>query len=59
MKAESWIFGITALFVAVVAPAYWFLTEDWTGTSALVSIDKARSLISFEPEYSVECLGQP
>ena len=25
MKAEAWVFGITALFVAVVAPAYWFL----------------------------------
>src|SRR6478735_3659578 len=36
MKAESWVFGITAIFVAVVAPAYWFLTEDPTGTSALV-----------------------
>ncbi|GAA5137274.1 cytochrome c oxidase subunit 4 [Alloalcanivorax gelatiniphagus] len=36
MKAEAWIFGITALFVAVVTPAYWFLAGDWTGTSALV-----------------------
>ena len=36
MKAEAWVFGITALFVAVVAPAYWFLSEDPTGTSALV-----------------------
>ena len=36
MKAEAWVFGITAIFVAVVAPAYWFLSEDPTGTSALV-----------------------
>ena len=36
MKAEAWIFGVTALFVAVVTPAYWFLAGDWTGTSALV-----------------------
>ena len=36
MKAEAWIFGITTVFVAVVAPGYWFLSEDWTGTSALV-----------------------
>ena len=36
MKAETWVFGITAIFVGVVAPAYWFLTEDPTGTSALV-----------------------
>ena len=36
MKAEAWIFGITTVFVAVVAPGYWFLSGDWTGTSALV-----------------------
>jgi hypothetical protein len=36
MKAEAWVFGATALFVAVVTPAYWFLAHDWTGTSALV-----------------------
>ena len=38
MKAEAWIFGITTVFVAVVAPAYWFLAEDPTGTSALVQM---------------------
>ncbi|MGL5808573.1 MAG: cytochrome c oxidase subunit 4 [Nocardioides sp.] len=36
MRVEAWIFGITAIFVAVVTPAYWLLAEDWTGTSALV-----------------------
>ena len=36
MKAEAWVFGITTAFVAVVAPAYWFLAGDPTGTSALV-----------------------
>ncbi len=35
MKAEAWIFGITAAFLVVVTPAYWFITGDWTGTSAL------------------------
>lgn len=35
MKAEAWIFGICALFFLVVAPAYWLITYDWTGTSAL------------------------
>jgi len=35
MKAEAWIFGITTVFVAVVAPGYWFLSGDWTGTSAI------------------------
>ena len=36
MKAESWIFGITAAVRRGGGPAYWFLTEDPTGTSALV-----------------------
>src|SRR5215203_3089332 len=36
MKAEAWVFGTSAIFVAVVAPGYWFLSEDPTGTSALV-----------------------
>jgi hypothetical protein len=35
MKAETWIFAITASFFALVSPAYWFITGDWTGTSAL------------------------
>jgi len=35
MKVEAWIFGITTIFLALVTPAYWFLTEDWTGSSAL------------------------
>lgn len=33
--------------------------SDLSGSSALVSIDKARALIGFEPEYSIEKLGQP
>ena len=36
MKAEAWIFGITTAFFVLVSPAYWFLSYDWTGTSALV-----------------------
>ena len=48
MKNEAWMFGITTVFLALVAPAYWLLTAsdgnanvggnggDWTGTSALV-----------------------
>ena len=35
MKAEAWIFIITTAFFTLVTPAYWFLTYDWTGTSAL------------------------
>lgn len=35
MKAEAWIFGICAIFFVLVAPAYWLITEDWTGTTVL------------------------
>ena len=35
MKAEAWVFGITTAFLVLVSPAYWFITYDWTGTSAL------------------------
>lgn len=42
MKAEAWVFGACTVFLALVAPAYWLITDasdagpDWTGTSALV-----------------------
>lgn len=36
MKAEAWIFGGLAIFVAIVAPIYWFMSHDPTGTAALV-----------------------
>ena len=35
MKAETWIFVTTTIFFALVTPAYWLITGDWTGTSAL------------------------
>lgn len=35
MKAEAWIFVITTIFFLLVAPSYWLITHDWTGTSAL------------------------
>ena len=35
MKAEAWIFAICTIFLVLVTPAYWFITYDWTGTSAL------------------------
>ena len=35
MKAEAWIFAICTVFFVFVSPAYWFITGDWTGTSAL------------------------
>ena len=35
MKSETWIFAICTIFFLLVSPAYWFITYDWTGTSAL------------------------
>jgi hypothetical protein len=36
VKVEAWIFAITTSFFVVVSPAYWLISGDWTGTSALV-----------------------
>ncbi len=35
MRAEAFMFAATTAFFVLVAPAYWFITGDWTGTSAL------------------------
>jgi len=36
MKAEAWIFGSVTIFVAIVAPIYWFSSHEITGFLALV-----------------------
>ena len=36
MRAEAYVFLITTIFFALIAPAYWFISGDPTGTSALV-----------------------
>ena len=36
MKIEAFIFGLSTVFFLLVSPAYWLLSKDWTGTSALV-----------------------
>jgi multisubunit Na+/H+ antiporter MnhC subunit len=35
MRAEAFMFAATTAFFLLVAPAYWLITGDWTGTSAL------------------------
>jgi hypothetical protein len=47
MRAETWIFGINAVFFALVAPAYWFLSEDPTGTAALIMTTLLATLVAF------------
>lgn len=47
MKAEAWVFGSLAAFFLVVAPSYWFLSEDPTGTSGLVMSFFLALLVTF------------
>ncbi len=47
MKAETWIFVMCTFFFVLVAPAYWFVAEDPTGTSALVMTALLTLLVSF------------
>lgn len=47
MRFEAWIIGFCAVFFAVVTPIYWFMSEDPTGTSALVMTTLLASLMTF------------
>jgi len=47
MKAEAWIFAICTVFFILVAPAYWFITGDPTGTSALTMTTLLTLLVTF------------
>jgi multisubunit Na+/H+ antiporter MnhC subunit len=47
MKVETWIFGGCSLFFLLVAPAYWFITYEPVGTTALTMTLLLTSLITF------------
>jgi hypothetical protein len=47
MRQEAWIFGSCTIFFVLVTPAYWFITEDPTGTSALVMTTLLAMLVAF------------
>jgi hypothetical protein len=47
VKSESWIIVSIALFCALVAPIYWWITYDWTGTTALVMTTLLCTLLGF------------
>ena len=47
MKAEAWIFVICSAFFVLVAPAYWFIAYDPTGTAALVMTALLCLLVTF------------
>jgi hypothetical protein len=47
VRAEAWIFGICTAFFVIVAPSYWFITYDPTGTAALVMTTLLAALVTF------------
>jgi hypothetical protein len=47
VKAEAWIFGMNAVFFALVTPSYWFFSEDPTGTAALTMTTGLAALVTF------------
>ncbi len=47
MKAETWIFGSCTIFFLIVTPGYWLITQDPTGTAALVMTTLLAMLLAF------------
>jgi hypothetical protein len=47
MKAETWTILGCGIFFALVAPVYWFLSYDPTGTTALVMTFLLMGLLGF------------
>ena len=47
MKVEAWSFGFVAIFIGIVTPVYWLMTEEWAGTSALVMTFLLLVLVGF------------
>ena len=47
MRSETWVFGICTAFFLVVSPAYWLITGDPTGFTALVMTTLLAALITF------------
>lgn len=47
MKIEGMIFAIVTVFFALVTPVYWFMSEDPTGTTALVLTFGLGAMVAF------------
>ena len=47
MKVEAWVVALAAAFFGLVAPVYWVLSGDPTGTSALVMTFLLAALLAF------------
>ena len=52
MKIEGYTFALGAVFYAVVAAAYWFLSYDEVGTTALVLTGVLAFLVAFYALYT-------
>lgn len=57
MKAETYVFVGTAIFFALVAPVYWILSKDPTGTTALVVTFLLCALIGYYLMHTGRHLG--
>jgi hypothetical protein len=47
MKAEYWTIAAVGIFFALISPVYWVLTNDWTGTVALLMTFLLCALLGF------------
>ncbi|CAA9328909.1 MAG: Cytochrome c oxidase polypeptide IV [uncultured Nocardioidaceae bacterium] len=47
MRSEALVITAVAVFATVVTPIYWFMSNDWTGTSALVMTALLGFLLAF------------
>jgi hypothetical protein len=47
MKTEALVIVAVAVFATVVTPIYWLMSNDWTGTSALVMTALLGFLLAF------------
>jgi hypothetical protein len=52
VKIEGWLFGLGALFYAIVASIYWWLSRDEVGTTALVMTGALAFLVGFYALYT-------
>jgi hypothetical protein len=57
VKAETYVFVGTAIFFALVAPVYWILSKDPTGTTALVVTFLLCALIGYYLMHTGRHLG--
>ena len=58
MKVEAWIFGVCTIFFVFIAPVYWFIAGDPTGTTALVMTSLLTLLITFYLGFHARRMGQ-